>query len=171
VNKQSCLVLILVSILFLQDSSTMAYADREGKTHQNCNKLLTGNVIKLDLSSADGYSITDFDLLLKVIRKLKLNSDKILLRAFSGSRVEVLLGEGNDRTFEPSMTYAYTLKEIEENEKDADHPSIFQIAYENRIPAIAIYDKSQMIHLTGWQYEFAYADKKSALLAVLLLVW
>lgn len=165
INLQFNLVVLFSFLCIATGTSNLSWA----AGRKNCESSLKPKVFQLDLRPADGYAVTDFDLLKKTLKKLKLDPDKILLRGFDGSELDQILENGTEQNSENPIHRFITWKDVEETEEDGG-VSIFKWADKYRNPAIAIYDLSQLEDLQVEYYKFISPDnKKAALLAIIIL--
>ena len=99
------------------------------------------------------------------LRSLHLDPDRVLLRAFNGARMDQMVKDGTDLGDSPS-TNAYTIDEIASG-KAAE---MFNILADYNLPAVAVYDRSQLMSRGGSEYLFAKPESKpQAVLAILKL--
>ena len=129
-------------------------------------------VRELDLSKADGYRLTNFDLLRRALKRDKKYRRDLLYRGFDGKHIPKLLKIGQD-------SLGKYLSCTSEEEIKTEFPVAgfdcdpFQYAFENEdgskreIPAIAVFDSRHIHQVTYGMYQFKDPKKKlEALVAV-----
>ncbi len=120
----------------------------------------------IDFNEADGYAVTDADL---VVNKLKIDgqySSNLFFRGLSGERLNVILEHGTDR---PDSDIIFCGNEEELRESGTMNALEYAFEYSN--PALAVYDGSKLTPGDSYQSRrFIEPEKKiEALVAVYLL--
>ena len=124
----------------------------------------------IDLREADGYAVTEDDLIRDFLKKEKLDNGDFLFTVIDGDRVEEFQARGTYR--DNNAIYAFTAdkfrmsaEEIEDLEIDS-----YISAYDN--PIVAIYKSSHFREGVSYRYEFLKEDKKTeAVHGLLKLIW
>ncbi|MBI4152639.1 hypothetical protein HY495_02915 [Candidatus Woesearchaeota archaeon] len=122
----------------------------------------------IDLRKADGYAITDADLVVEQLRKDRKYTPDLMYRGFDGRRLEIMLQYGTDT---PTSDEIYCGNE-EELRNGGIEETECALAYALRhpVPALAIYDSSLLDR--GQEKDRVFMDpskKLEALVAVYLL--
>ena len=128
---------------------------------------MTVIVRELDLSKADSYTITNFDLLRRALKREKKYRKDLLYRGFNGEHISKLLAEGQDN-FEEYLSCASN-EEINDEFPVEDFCTfdIFSYALDYENPAVAVFDSRQFHYITYGMYEFKNPKNKlEALVAV-----
>ena len=123
----------------------------------------------LDLRKADGYAVTDADLVIASLKKDKCYMPGLMYRGFDGRKLEVLLKHGTDC---PEFNNIFCCSEKDLHGcgvESTNNPLIH--ASDKTIPALAVYNGSKL-EMDDCPDKFRFIDSKNkldALVAVYLL--
>ncbi len=124
---------------------------------------------KIDLSKADGHTVTDADLVVRRLKKDRQYTPYLLYHGFNGERLEIMLEHGTD-TPDSDMIFCGNENELRESGTEATMNAL-AYAMDQPIPALSVYDGSKLT--TGDCYQrqrFIDPTRKlDALVAVYLL--
>lgn len=113
------------------------------------------------MTRADGYVLTESDLLRKALRQSRLYRKNLLYRGFSAANIQRLIENGQDRK--------YTLIACAREEQiELDDGNVFAYARDYRKPAVAVFD-SKFFELAVADYDYIFKhrhQKRDALIAV-----
>jgi len=122
----------------------------------------------LDMREANGYNITEFDVVKKALLEDGKYRKDLLYRGFDGRKISRLLKTGQDTNSE--FLFCYTESQIEGPYAVGSEANIFGYAYGHPIPAVAVFDPLQLESdqpVGEFAYKFKNPDKKlEALVAV-----
>jgi len=118
---------------------------------RNLVEFSMGKVRNLDMTVADGYAVTEEDLVLKAVREDGLEGD-LLFSGLEGRNLRTLLRHG---TLYPSSNYIYACEHPGKNDGEcADFGPIDFAEKDHEEPMLAVYDKSKFEKevLEKWQF-------------------
>ena len=121
----------------------------------------------LDMSKADGYVKTEFDLVKEDLeRKGKYRSD-LLYRGFDGTYMKTLLKTGRDT--ESGPLFCATEEKMSPNRQSGENP--LDYAFTEEIPALVVYNPDCLIATNqhAYEYELKKGKELEALVSVYLL--
>lgn len=122
----------------------------------------------LDLSKADGYAVTDADLVIEKLKQDKCYKQGLVYRGFDGRKLETMLKHGTD--YPKFDTIFYCTEEDLRNCGIESTENALIYASEKAIPALAVYDGTKFIEDNSNRLRFIDTkNKKAALVAVYLL--
>ena len=125
----------------------------------------------LDLREADGYAVTDADLVIESLKKDRRYMHGLMYRGFDGRKLEILLKHGTD---DPCFDSIFCCHEEDLNDcgiESTDNALIY--ANGKGVPALAVYDGSKLT-MDDCTNKFRFVNPKNkldALVAVYLLKW
>ncbi len=123
----------------------------------------------IDLSRADGYAVTDADIVRRMLKQDGCYKKGLVFRGFDGRKLEKMLKYGTDNP-NSAISYGCTEQELDDCGIDSVNNALV-CAGEKAIPALAVYD-SLKLNMDSYPYEFGFADPKNkldALVAVYIL--
>lgn len=123
-------------------------------------------VRELDMSKADGYAISENDVIYEAIRDDEIKNESLLFSGLEGENLAVLLEYG---TLYPNSSYIYARDTLDNDSLTVTSP--LTCAWERKRPLIAVYDKIKFKSIDGNEYVFLDSNHKlEALLAAYLLI-
>ena len=117
----------------------------------------------IDMSKADGQSITEFDLIKRALGD-KYRSN-LLYRGFDGKRIDRVLETGRD-TESPILFLA--TEEVILGNDDRSAPNPLDYAFDQKIPALSVYAPEKVAPINPHAHEYRVEDE-SSLVAVFRL--
>jgi len=119
-------------------------------------------VVNLDMSKADGYALTESNIVLRANKKHGIEGN-LLYSGLEGKKLETLLKHG---TLYPASKYIWAAVEPDTREP----ATALSCAAEHRIPMIAVYEGSHFVEKFPEKFYFNNPEKKlDSLLIVYLL--
>jgi hypothetical protein len=123
----------------------------------------------IDLSKADGYAVTDTDLIIKRLKRDRRYKPDLMYRGFNGARLHIMLEHGTD-TPDSDMIFCGNEEDLRCEGIDCGRKPL-PCAFNHLKPALAVYDGSKLtIGDCCQRRRFIDPERKlNALVAVYLL--
>ena len=130
------------------------------------NKVKRGTI---DLNKADGYVLTEADIIIEKLKKDGIYKPNLIYRGFNGEMMITMLKTGADITNDDcgdEAIYADGEKSLRETPQSSENPLSYGI--ESLVPALAVYNGSKLKGVQGGKmFSFKNPKKKlEALVAV-----
>jgi hypothetical protein len=124
-------------------------------------------VRELDFSNADGYAVTEVDVIYDAIKEDGLGNRDLLYSGLEGENLDILLQHG---TLYPDSDHIFAAGVPDEDEFGPSDTTPLSCAWERNKPMLAVYDKTKFEDVHPNSYKFLDSSNKlETLLAVYLL--
>jgi hypothetical protein len=131
---------------------------------------MTKKTKTIDLSKTN-YTVSELDLIIGQLKRDSLHRPNLLFRGFNGQRLETILTTGTDN---PKSDLTFCATESDFNDEMGESPNENPIVHASLqpIPALAVYDGSQLEEVPGVSYQYRFRNpsrRLDALVTVYLL--